>query len=217
MLTAALGQFAILWRTAPIATELEGVSSGWLRQALGPPDVFDGLITDTASTSSLIALAAAREAAGVDAAARGIGGRPDVRLMRMYASAEAHSSIEKACMTLGFGRDALVKIPTNDRFELRPAGIGRPRHRPIAIVATVGTTSWTSVDPVAALAALADIAAAEGIWLHVDAAYAGAVANDMAARPAIHGFVGDPNNTLTTGGPNPETLYHGCLVHAGGY
>ena len=180
MLTAALGQNAMLWRTSPIATELEGVVVGWLRQALGLPDAFDGLITDTASTSSLIALAAAREAAGVDAAARGIGGRPDVGLMRVYASAEAHSSIEKACMTLGLGREALVKIPTNDRFELRPdelaAAIARDRaagHRPIAVVATVGTTSSTSVDPVAALA---DIAAAESLWLHVDAAYAGAVA-----------------------------------------
>jgi aromatic-L-amino-acid decarboxylase len=100
--------------------------------------------------------------------------------MRVYASAEAHSSIEKACMTLGLGRDALGKIPTNERFELRPdelkAAIARDRdagHRPIAIVATVGTTSSTSFDPVAAIA---DIAAAAGLWLHVDAAYAGAVA-----------------------------------------
>jgi aromatic-L-amino-acid/L-tryptophan decarboxylase len=100
--------------------------------------------------------------------------------MRVYASAEAHSSIEKACMTLGLGRAALVKIPTNDRFELLAdelaAAIARDRAaglRPIAIVATVGTTSSTSVDPVARVA---DIAAAEDLWLHLDAAYAGAVA-----------------------------------------
>lgn len=192
MLTAALGQNAMLWRTSPIATELEGVVVGWLRQALGLSDAFDGLITDTASTSSLIALAAAREAAGVDAAARGIGGRSDVELMRVYASAEAHSSIEKACMTLGLGREALVKIPTNDRFELRPdvlaAAIASDRgagHRPIAIVATVGTTSSTSVDPVAALA---NIAAAEGLWLHVDAAYAGAVAICPELRAPFDGW-----------------------------
>ena len=141
MLTAALGQNAMLWRTSPIATELEGVVVGWLRQALGLPDAFDGLITDTASTSSLIALAAAREVAGVEAAAHGIGGRPDVGQMRVYASAEAHSSIEKACMTLGLGRDALVKIATNDRFEVLPdelkAAIARDRDaglRPIAVV-----------------------------------------------------------------------------------
>ena len=192
MLTAALGQNAMLWRTSPIATELEGVVVGWLRQALGLPDAYDGLITDTASTSSLIALAAAREAAGVDAAARGIGGRSDVDLMRVYASAEAHSSIEKACMTLGLGREALVKVPTNDRFELRPdelaAAIASDRaagHRPIAVVATVGTTSSTSIDPVAALA---DIAAAEGLWLHVDAAYAGAVAICPELRAPFDGW-----------------------------
>jgi aromatic-L-amino-acid/L-tryptophan decarboxylase len=180
MLTAAIGQNAMLWRTSPIATELEGVVVGWLRRAVGLPETFDGLLTDTASTSSLIALAAAREAAGVEAAARGIGGRPDVAQLRVYASAEAHSSIEKACMTLGLGREALVRIPTNERFELRTdeleAAIARDRAaglRPIAIVATIGTTSSTSVDPMAATAAIAE---REGLWLHVDAAYAGAVA-----------------------------------------
>src|SRR4029453_7863394 len=82
MLTAAIGQNAMLWRTSPIATELEEVVVGWLREALGLPDAFDGLVTDTASTSTLIALAAAREAAGFDAAAKGIGGRPDVPALR---------------------------------------------------------------------------------------------------------------------------------------
>ena len=180
MLTAAIGQNAMLWRTSPIATELEGVVVGWLRRAVGLPETFDGLLTDTASTSSLIALAAAREAAGVEAASRGIGGRPDVPRLRVYASAEAHSSIEKACMTLGLGREALVRIPTNERFEMRTdeleAAIARDRAaglRPIAIVATIGTTSSTSVDPMAATAAIAE---REGLWLHVDAAYAGAIA-----------------------------------------
>jgi aromatic-L-amino-acid decarboxylase len=82
MLTAAIGQNAMLWRTSPIATELEGVVVGWLRDALGLPDSFDGLITDTASTSSLIALAAAREAAGTDAAAKGIHDRPELGALR---------------------------------------------------------------------------------------------------------------------------------------
>jgi aromatic-L-amino-acid decarboxylase len=185
MLTAALGQNAMLWRTSPIATELEGVVVGWLRQALGLPDAFDGLITDTASTSSLIALAGARELASA-------GGASDVGSMRVYASAEAHSSIEKACMTLGLGRAALVKFLTIDRFELRTdelvAAIARDRAsglRPIAIVATVGTTSSTSVDPVAAVA---DIAAGEGLWLHVDAAYAGAVAICPELRAPFDGW-----------------------------
>jgi aromatic-L-amino-acid/L-tryptophan decarboxylase len=192
MLVAALGQNPMLWRTSPSGTELEQVVVDWLRQALGLPDAFDGLLTDTASTSSLIALAAAREAAGVDAAAAGIAGRPDVPALRVYASQEAHSSIEKACMTLGLGRASLVRIATNDRFELEPealaAAIAADRAAglwPIAIVATVGTTSSTSVDPVAAIAAIAD---REGLWLHVDAAYAGAVAIDPRLRAPFKGW-----------------------------
>jgi aromatic-L-amino-acid decarboxylase len=181
MLTAALGQNPMLWRTSPIGTELEGVVVDWLRQGLGLPPGFDGLLTDTASTSTLIALAAAREAAGLDAAAEGLAGRADFPAgVRVYASAEAHSSIERACMTLGLGRASLRKIPVNEQFELDPialaAAIAEDRAAgrvPLAIVATIGTTSSTSVDPVAAVAA---IAAAEGLWLHVDAAYAGPVA-----------------------------------------
>jgi aromatic-L-amino-acid decarboxylase len=180
MLTAVLNANAMLWRTSPVATELEEVVVDWLRQGLGLPEGFDGLLTDTASTSSLLALAAARQAAGFDAAAAGLAGRADLPALRVYASAEAHSSIEKACMTLGLGRAGLSRIETNDRFELRvdalERAIARDRQagmRPIALVATIGTTSTTSVDPVAAMAR---IARREGMWLHVDAAYAGAVA-----------------------------------------
>src|SRR5665811_1751396 len=108
-----------LWRTSPAGTELEQVVVDWLRQAIGLPPEFDGLLTDTASTSSMLAIAAARQAAGFDASVRGIAGRSDVPQLRVYASAEAHSSIEKACMQLGLGQAGLVKIPTNDRFELR--------------------------------------------------------------------------------------------------
>ena len=180
MLTATLGQNPMLWRTSPIGTELEEVVVGWLRDALGLPSAFDGLLTDTASTSTLIALAGARQAAGVDAAASGLTGRPDLPALRVYASQEAHSSIEKACMTLGLGRAALVRVPVDGRFQLRvdalEAAITADRaagRRPIAIVATIGTTSSTSVDPVAAIAGIAE---REGLWLHVDSAYAGPVA-----------------------------------------
>ena len=180
MLTATLGQNPMLWRTSPIGTELEGVVVGWLRDALGLPEAFDGLLTDTASTSTLIALAAAREAIGSEAAVSGLAGRSDLPGLRVYASAEAHSSVEKACMTLGLGRASLVRIATNDRFELRPDALAdaiaadrAAGLRPMAIVATVGTTSSTSVDPVAAMA---EIAEREGLWLHVDSAYAGVVA-----------------------------------------
>ena len=135
MLTAAIGQNAMLWRTSPIGTELEEVVVDWLRQALGLPDGFDGLLTDTASTSTLIALAAAREAGGTDAAARGLAGRDDLGGgLRVYASAEAHSSVEKACMTLGLGRASLVRIAVNERFEMLPDALAaaiarRPRRR----------------------------------------------------------------------------------------
>ncbi len=127
-LTAALGQNPMLWRTSPIGTELESVVVRWLREGLGLPEAFDGLLTDTASTSTLIALGAAREAAGLEASARGLAGREDVAQVRVYASEEAHSSIEKACMTLGLGRDALVKIRTNDRYEMDADRAGG-RHR----------------------------------------------------------------------------------------
>ncbi|MGZ6273325.1 MAG: pyridoxal phosphate-dependent decarboxylase family protein, partial [Candidatus Limnocylindrales bacterium] len=180
MLTAVLNSNPMLWRTSPAGTELEMVVVDWLRQGLGLPPEFDGLLTDTASTSSLLALAAARQAAGIDAAAKGLPGRVDVPQLRVYASAEAHSSIEKACMTLGLGRAGLSKIPTNESFEMRTdaleEAIAQDRKagvRPVAIVGTVGTTSTTSSDPIAELAL---IARREGLWLHVDAAYAGAVA-----------------------------------------
>ena len=156
----------------------------------GCPTAFDGLLTDTASTSTLIALAAAREAAGLDASARGLAGRPDLGPPRVYASAEAHSSIEKACMTLGLGPGGAGQDP-----DQRPVRDGCRGALAAAIAADraagpasrspssppIGTTSSTSVDPVAAIA---DIAAREGLWLHVDAAYAGVVA--LLPGPARH-------------------------------
>ncbi len=192
MWTAALGQNPMLWRTSPIGTELEEVVVDWLRQALGLPAAFDGLLTDTASTSTLIALAAAREAAGLRAAADGLAGRGAAGPPAVYASTEAHSSIEKACMTLGLGRAALRHIAVDDAYAMRPdllaAAIAEDRAAgvvPVAIVATIGTTSSTSVDPVAAVAG---IAARENTWLHVDAAYAGAVALVPARRGPFAGW-----------------------------
>ena len=191
MLTAGIGSNAMLWRTSPVATELEQVVVDWLRQALGLPGSFDGLLTDTASISSLVALAAARESAGVGGSTHGLGAA-DVRRPRIYASDEAHSSIDKAAMTLGLGRDAVVKIPTNERYEMRPDALAEAiaadraaGHRPIAVVATVGTTSSTSIDPVADIA---DIAEREALWLHVDAAYAGAAALIPGRRGPFEGW-----------------------------
>jgi aromatic-L-amino-acid/L-tryptophan decarboxylase len=192
MLTAALGQNPMLWRTSPIGTELEETVVDWLRQALGLPDGFDGFFTDTASISSLIALGGAREAAGYDVAAQGLGGRQNVPRLRVYASAEAHSSIDRALMTLGLGRASLAKVPINGRYEMEVAAleqaIAEDRAagvRPIAIVATIGTTSSTSVDPVAPIA---DVAEREGLWLHVDSAYAGPVALVPSRRAPFAGW-----------------------------
>ena len=179
-LTAALNVQAMLWRTSPAATELEEVTLGWLRQLLALPESFEGVIYDTASIASLHALAAARHAALPDVRRQGLAGRDDVGRLRVYASAQAHSSIDKAVMLLGLGHEALAKIPVDAEFRMRPdalrvaiesdraAGI-----TPLAVVATVGTTSTTSVDPVSALVATCE---RERVWLHVDAAYAGAAA-----------------------------------------
>jgi aromatic-L-amino-acid decarboxylase len=181
MIAAALNVNAMLWSTSPAATELEEVVLDWLRQLLGLPPEFHGVINDTASSSSLYALAAAREAQD-DLKIRqgGLGGRSNVPRLRMYASEEAHSSIEKAGIVLGIGQEGLRKISTDDAFRLDPAALDaaikedRARGwRPFAVVAVVGTTSTTSVDPVPAIA---EICRREGLWLHVDAAYGGSAA-----------------------------------------
>ncbi len=178
LIASALNVNAMLWRTSPAATELEQRTLAWVLEMLGLPVSWFGQITDTASSSTLYALAAAREAADLDIRRRGMAGRDDLPALRVYTSAEAHSSVEKACITLGIGQEGLTRIEVDDRFRLRPdllaAAIERDLaagSRPLAVVATVGTTSTTSVDPVEEIA---EICARHGIWLHVDAAYGGA-------------------------------------------
>ena len=170
----------MLWRTSPAATELEGVALGWLRRLLGLPDTFEGVIYDTASISTLHALAAAREIAVRDVRDKGLAGRSDVPAMRVYCSDEAHSSIDKAAIAIGLGQRAVCRVPVDERFQLRVDALGEHVARdraagvlPIAVVATVGTTSTTSVDPVPAIA---DLCERERLWLHVDAAYGGVAA-----------------------------------------
>jgi aromatic-L-amino-acid decarboxylase len=179
-LSAALNQQAMLWRTSPAATELEDVALGWLRRLLGLPDAFEGVIYDTASIASLHALAAAREALVPDVRRAGLAGRADVGRLRVYASEHAHSSIDKAVILLGLGHEALCRVSADGEFRMRVddlrAAIRADREagiRPLAVVATIGTTSTTSVDPVDAIA---EVCAREGLWLHVDAAYAGVTA-----------------------------------------
>jgi aromatic-L-amino-acid/L-tryptophan decarboxylase len=179
-LSAALNQQAMLWRTSPAATELEAVSLGWLRRLIGLPESFEGVIYDTASVASMHALVAARESAVAGVRAHGLPGRPDVPRLRVYASDQAHSSIDKAVIAIGLGHESLRKIPSDSEFRLQAeslrAAIAEDRANgwlPIAAVATVGTTSTTSIDPVREIA---DICEREGLWLHVDAAYAGVAA-----------------------------------------
>jgi aromatic-L-amino-acid decarboxylase len=178
LIASALNVNAMLWRTSPAATELEQRTLAWVLELLGLPDGWFGEIMDTASSSTMSALAAAREAAGLDIRRRGMAGRGDLPPLRVYASVEAHSSVEKACIALGIGQEGLCKIATDEAFRMRPdlleqavaadlaAGV-----RPIAVVATVGTTSTTSVDPVPAIA---ELCRRHDLWLHVDAAYGGA-------------------------------------------
>jgi aromatic-L-amino-acid decarboxylase len=179
-LAASLNVNAMLWRSGPAPTELEERVCDWLRQMMDLPEVFRGHINDTASTSSLVALAAARHRLPVDARVRGLAGRPDVPPLVVYASDQAHSSIDKAAIVLGVGQENVRRVASDADFRLAvPAlaeAVARDRaagRLPMAVVATVGTTSTTSVDPVPAIA---DLCAREGIWLHVDAAYAGAAA-----------------------------------------
>lgn len=177
-LTAALNANAMLWRTAPAATELESVVLGWLRDMLGLPASFDGHINDTASLSTIVALAAAREQATAGAVREhGLSGTAPLVL---YCSEEAHSSVEKAALLLGLGTRGVRRIPVDDAFRMQvsalAAAVASDRaagRRPMAVVATVGTTSTTSIDPVPAIA---QVCAHEGLWLHVDAAYGGAMA-----------------------------------------
>jgi aromatic-L-amino-acid/L-tryptophan decarboxylase len=186
LLVAALNVNGMLWKTSPAATELEEVAMDWLRQLLGLEPGWFGLINDTASISTMLAIAAAREAKPELAIReRGMAGRADLPVLRVYASEHAHSSIDKAVLTLGIGLDNLVRIESDDAYRMRPnllaRAVAEDRSRgmlPIACVATVGTTATSSVDPVAEIATICE---REGLWLHVDGAYAGvaAVAPEM--------------------------------------
>jgi aromatic-L-amino-acid decarboxylase len=181
LLSAALNVNAMLWRSSPAGTELEEVALAWLRDLLGLPPTFAGVIQDTASASSLTALTAAREAVpGLEARTRGLLGRPDQAPLVLYTSSQAHSSIDKAAIVLGIGTDGVSKVATDSEYKLlvpdleqRIAADRAQGRRPFAVVATVGTTSTTSIDPVPEIA---EVCAREELWLHVDAAYGGSAA-----------------------------------------
>lgn len=182
-LATTLNSNVMLWRNAPSSTELEETVVSWLRQMLGLPEAFDGMFTDTASISSLLSVVAARHTAvGPEG-----GGR-----LRLYASAEAHSSIDKAAIVAGIGRSGIRRIEPDDGYRMRIDALERAVAEdraagwtPFCVVATLGTTSSTSVDPCEAIAA---ICRRERLWLHVDAAYAGPAAIVPELRPHLAGW-----------------------------
>jgi aromatic-L-amino-acid decarboxylase len=193
LVCAALNNNAMLWKSGPAATELETVVLDWLRQALLLPAGFWGMIFDTASISTMQAIAAAREQAfatiGYDARHKGLFGAP---VLRVYASEFVHSSIDKSCITLGIGADNLVKIAVDADFRMIPEHLAEAIQRdraagmlPICVVPVIGTTSCASVDPVAAVA---EICERERLWMHVDAAYAGPTAMLDECKPLFAGW-----------------------------
>ncbi len=208
LLSAGLNVNGMLWRTSPSATELEEVVMDWLRQMVGLPDSFEGVIMDTASISSLVAVAAAREALNLHIREEGLAGRAELPRLTMYTSEQSHSSIEKAGIVLGIGQHNVRKIEVDEAFRLKPdrlaAAIEHDRQAgyvPFFACATVGTTSTTSVDPVRAIA---DICQREQVWLHVDGAYGGNAAIVPEMRWVLEGvdradsYVMNPHKWLFT-------------------
>jgi len=186
LLCAALNTNGMLWKTSPAVVELEQVALSWIRQWSGWPDDWFGITFDTASTSSMHALAAAREAA--DPQSRTRGSQPG---LVVYTSEQSHSSIEKGAIAIGIGQDHVRRIPVDDQFRMRPDALSNAIKRdlaaglkPCCVTATVGTTSTTSVDPVPAIA---DLCERHKLWLHVDSAYAGPTAMVPEFRWAFEG------------------------------
>ena len=175
-LSTGLGVLGLAWQSSPALTELEEVTTDWLRQMVGLSAAWSGVIQDTASTSSLVALLCARERATNYSLARG-GLQAEPRPLVVYASTHSHSSIEKAALLAGVGRENLRLIPHDDAYALRTDALEEAIARdlsqgrvPCAIVATTGTTTTTALDPIEPLAGLAS---RHKLWLHVDAAMAG--------------------------------------------
>jgi aromatic-L-amino-acid decarboxylase len=175
-LSSGLGVLGLAWQSSPALSELEEVATDWLRQMVGLSTAWEGVIQDTASTSTLLALLCARERRTGYGLARG-GLQAEAKPLVVYTSAHAHSSVEKAALLAGFGRDNVRMVACDARYAMRgdalaaaiadDAAAGRV---PCAVVATTGTTTTTALDPVAEIAR---VVTGTGIWLHVDAAMAG--------------------------------------------
>ena len=175
-LATGLGVLGLSWASSPALTEVEEVATDWMRRMLSLSDAWSGVIQDTASSSTLVALLSARERSTGHGAAKG-GLQAEAQPLIVYGSAQSHSSVDKAALLAGFGRDNIRHVATDSAFAMQPAALraaiaadiaaGR---KPCAIVATVGTTATTAMDPVKEIAA---IAREFGLWLHIDAAMAG--------------------------------------------
>lgn len=175
-LSTGLGVLGLSWQSSPALSELEETTLDWLRQALGLSGQWSGVIQDTASTSTLVALICARERTSGYALTAG-GLQAQAKPLIVYVSVQAHSSVDKAALLAGFGRDNIRLIPTDAHYALRPEALQAAIDKdladglqPCAVVATTGTTATTALDP---LEAIGTIAQAHGLWLHVDAAMAG--------------------------------------------
>jgi aromatic-L-amino-acid/L-tryptophan decarboxylase len=191
LLTAALNVNGMLWKTSPSATELEERVTDWLRQMLHLPEPFQGIILDTASISTMTALAAARERLALDVRERGMAGRADLPRLRVYTSEQAHSSVEKGAITLGIGQENVRKIAVDAQWRMDAEALERAiaqdiaaGYVPVCVVATVGTTSTTSIDPVPEIAT---ICTRHNVWLHVDGAYGGIPAVVPELRHVLEG------------------------------
>ena len=175
-LSTGLGVLGLSWQSSPALTELEEVTCDWMRRMLDLSDAWRGVIQDTASTSTLIALMCARERASSFSRDRG-GLQGESKPLIVYVSAHSHSSVEKAALLAGFGRQNIRVVENDASYGMRPDALEAAVERdvregriPAAIVATVGTTTATAIDP---LAGIADVARRRAVWLHVDAAMAG--------------------------------------------
>ena len=174
--STGLGVVGLAWQSSPALTEVEEVTTDWVRQMLGLSEQWSGVINDTASTSTLVALMCARERASNYSLARG-GLQAETAPQVVYTSAHSHSSVEKAALLAGFGKSNVRIVPHDSANAMRPESLERliqddvlNGRKPCAVVVTTGTTTSTALDP---LAAIGPIAKAAGIWMHVDAAMAG--------------------------------------------
>ena len=176
MLSTGLGVLGLAWQSSPAITEIEDVVLDWMRQMTGLSPAWHGVIQDTASTSTLIALITARERTSNYSLIRG-GLQAEERPLIVYVSAQSHSSVDKAALLAGFGRENVRLVACDEKYAMRADALETTVQKdlaagslPCAVVATTGTTATTAIDPVGAIAA---VARHHGLWLHVDAAMAG--------------------------------------------